>query len=221
MAVETINYPLTPIGYPVSVTIITVIRTDTGATVPATVAAVAGAPGAWLLTITEPVAAITYQYSLLATFPDLTAGVTNGFVTGTTVPAGYYTSYSLLIAKYGATNIAKWSNTDNSSAKVNLTNVQLGVAVAESQLNTFWYNSAYTTPLTPVLPMISDWATTMAAYWIYTTRGLFEEDTVGNRLKLFYAETMRAMAGYMGGALPFPCGRRWPTPTAAVATTRW
>lgn len=216
MAYETINYPATPIGYPTAVTILSVIRTDTGASVAATIAAVGGVDGAWLLTITEPLPGLTYQYSLLAIFVGST-GVTNGFVTGQTTPVGYYTSYSLLVAKYGATNIAKWSNTDNDSKNANLTNIQLGIGVGEDQLNEYFFNGAYSTPLTPLTPMIVDWATTVSAFWIYTTRGLMEDDEVCNRLQRSYTATIQSWAAYKGGALYLPCQRRWPSPTAAVA----
>lgn len=196
-------------------TIISVIRTDTGASVPASIMA-GEAMGAWVLTVTDPAAGLTYQYSLQTAFGDGTSGVTNGYFTGQTTPVGYYTSYALLCAKYGSDNIAKWSNLNNDTTGPNLANVQLGIDTGEDQLNQYWYNSAYNVPLTPLGPMIRDWATTTAAYWIYTTRGLFEDDTIGNRLQQQYTQMFNMMAAYKGGALPFSCARRWPTPTAAV-----
>lgn len=213
MASTTLTYP--PPTYPTLVTIISVVRTDTGANVPATILA-GDAMGAWVLTVTEPQAGLTYAYSLQTAFSGGVTGITNGFLNGTATPVGYYTSYAQLCNKYGSDNIAKWSNLNNDTVGPNLANIQTGISVAEDQLNQYWYNSAYNTPLTPVGPMIQDWGTTGAAYWIYTTRGLFEEDNIGNRLKQGYLQMMMAMAAYKGGALPFGCARRWPSPTAAV-----
>lgn len=143
---------------------------------------------------------------------------------GPTNPVGIYTSYTLLCQKYGAINITRWSNHDNADQNPDFYNITLGISTGESLFNQFWNNGPFFVPLSPVLPIVSDWATTFVAYWLYTTRGLFEmtEDSVGNKLQLGYNLALNQMAQFKGSTsvMSLGCARRWPSPTAAVPSFR-
>lgn len=214
MASTTLNFPTTP--YPISAVVTSCTRNDTGGGVTANIT---GAGANWILAITEPVPNLTYSYTVTFSFTGGIQSQAIGTVNGTvSTPIGYYTSYSLMCQKYGTTNITRWSNHDNNDQLPDYTNITLGIGVAESQLNQFFSNGPYTVPLTPINATISDWATSLAALWIYETRGMFEDNPQANKLTPDAANARRWMAAYKGNTstLSLPSIRRWPTPTAAV-----
>jgi Protein of unknown function (DUF1320) len=140
---------------------------------------------------------------------------------------GYYNPdyYAALCLKYGTTNITLWSNKGNNSTNPDYNSIQLAVTTGEAQFNNFWQNGPYVVPLNPVNGQIADWAVSVVAWWLYTKRGLFESgDPVGAKLKTEYNAAISMMANYKGNtsvmAFYPPLARRWPSPTAAVASWR-
>jgi len=211
-----LNFPTTP--YPVSAVVTSCVRNDTGGSVGASI----GGSGAnWILSITEPAPNLTYTYQVTFTFAGSIQSVASGTVNGTvSTPTGYYTNYGLMCQKYGTINITRWSNTDNLDVLPNYSNITLGIGVAESQINQFFANGPYNVPLAPINYTISDWATSLAALWVYETRGMFEDNPQANKLTPDAKNAWRWMAAYKGNTSTLTLGtaqRRWPTPTAAVA----
>jgi hypothetical protein len=203
---------------PTGATITALVRLDTGGTVSGSIG---GSGTAWVLTITEPQPGLMYAYTITFTFA-VGSSQANGFVTGTNQnPVGTYTSYALLCQKYGTINITRWSNHDNNTTQPDYNNISLGISNGESFLDQYWANGPYFTPLTPAVPLVQDWASTFSAKWIYETRGLFEDDPIGNKLMGDYNQALSQMALYKGNTqMALGCQRRWPSPTAAVPAFR-
>jgi hypothetical protein len=127
----------------------------------------------------------------------------------------YYTDQNRLQQKWGVENIRQWSNTDNYSLPANVSSIQYALTLADDEINQFFNNGPYNVPLSPVLAIMTDWANTLAGYWLYTNRGIFEKgDEMGGKLTKLRADALAQMAAYKGGALTLPCSRRWPGPTA-------
>ena len=85
--------------------------------------------------------------------------------------------------EFGAINIATWSNLDNnppvqSPPLINNIRVQQALAYADQKINDYFSNSVYTVPLVfsnGISPIVTRWASTIAAGWLYTSRGKFEQ----------------------------------------------
>lgn len=214
----TLNFPVMP--YPLSAVIASLTREDTGGSV---TGMITGSGSAWVLSIDEPQIGLIYNYTITFTF---SAGTSNasGRVVGTQAnPVGYYTNYNNLVLKFGAKNIAMWSNTNNDDTLPNFGNIQFGLSTTDSQINTFYTNGPYNVPLSPISFMIQDWANNLSVYWTYTCRGLLESDEEGSKLRVLYAQSMSQMALYRGttSVLSLGASRRWPSPTAAVNARRF
>lgn len=217
MLTETLNFSAMP--YPTGATVTSLIRLDTGAMV---TGSIVGVGPSWVLSINEPQPGLIYSYIITFTFSGLGTSQASGTVQGTNQnPVGTYTSYSLLCQKYGTINITRWSNHDNNTTQPDYNNIQLGITNGESFLTQYWANGPYFTPLTPAVPLVQDWASTFSAKWVYETRGLFEDDPVGNKLMGDYNQALSQMALYKGNTqMALGCQRRWPSPTAAVPAFR-
>lgn len=215
MVSASLNFPTTP--YPVSAVVTSCTRSDTGASVSASIT---GASANWVLSITEPAPNLLYNYVVTFSFSGGINSQAIGSVNGTvTTPAGYYTSYDALVAKFGYRNIVMWSNLTNDNVLPNYVNITTSLVTTDSQINQFWANGPYNVPLTPINFMIQNWATDMAAYFCYFCRGAFESDTEGQKLTTIFRQAMAGMAAYKGltSVMSLGCQRRWPSPTSAVA----
>lgn len=213
---------------PSSISVLTLMRADTGTT-PAGVSlphAMTLANGAWTYSFTDRQSPSTgYNYTYQLNWSDGSSDPGSGFLPAATVTgtaAGYYASQSDLGNKYDLMNISIWSNKSgqatadsNGNPTPNETAVQYALTLADDEINRFFDGSGFIVPLSPVGPLITDWAVTIAAYILYTARGIRDEK-VGGDLKAGYTAAYTSMAQYRSGALRLNCGRRWPTPTAPV-----
>lgn len=219
----TANLSFSPPPYaPSALVIVSVLVSSTGQNVTGS-SSLSGSGQFWVLTIAEPSPGLVYLYNLTATIAGTPTAV-SGTVTGTlSTPTSIYPNvYTTLINKYGVNNIANWSNKGNDTTNIDLLSVQNAINVYENAFNNFWNNGPYNVPLTPPNFQITDWVVTGVAWWLYLNRGFADQDTTGMKLAKEFTAAQSQMAMYKGLSSTFvlPCSRRWPSPTAAVATGR-
>lgn len=221
MAALTINIgPITG-DTATAVSVVTLQRSDnqqtpSGVTLPL---ALSLSNGLWSGSFTDAAPAPYYVYSFNITWADgSTTGPYPGRVSSETPASGYYTNQGNLETKWGAQNVLTWSNKDNTSAATNTLAVQYALNLADDQINRFFDHGPYSIPLSPIPTIVTDWATVLAGFELYTERGLWDEkDQVGGKLAKARGQVMRQMAQYKGGVYVLPCARRWPSPTGPVA----
>ena len=85
-----------------------------------------------------------------------------------------YTSQSLLESRWGTTNISAWSDI-NETGEVNTTTIDNAVTSARREIDQALVR-LYSVPFSDTVPdMIEEIATLLAAWYMYTTRGLRDE----------------------------------------------
>lgn len=136
----------------------------------------------------------------------------------------YYTSEASLEQKWGTFNIGTWSDKDGAGSP-NEVAIQYALTLADSEINSFFADGPFITPLafmdTNSAKLAEDWANCLAARELYAQRDIADEGgketPAGKVMARAYARTMRAMASYKGGALRLAATRRWPSPNAPAA----
>lgn len=132
--------------------------------------------------------------------------------------SGHYASQADMEAKFGATNIQIWSNKDDDTSATDTDAVQRALNLADEKLNSFFRDSPFTVPLSPINDMIRDWAVTIAGYELYFARGMRDsKDPTGNHLTGLLTAANSQMRQYRSGVLRLDCTRRWPSPSAPTS----
>ena len=148
---------------------------------------------------------------------------------GLDTAAGVYADQSDVENVFGTTNVAVWSNLENtgtgSQVVANSTRIQLALNYADAQINGRFLGGPFLTPISGALAsqLCRDWAAKIAGVWLYESRGQLDvltTDAGGQRPYNKYAglikEVYAQMQRYKGGALSWDAPRRWPGPTAPV-----
>jgi phage gp36-like protein len=187
-----------------AVTLLTLVRSDTGASVSFDAAFTDAGSGTWTRTFTAPATNVTYSYTYSVTWTD---GTTTPSVPGTVyVPAtsysGRYTTAALLRRRFGTRNVLAWSDTEGTGTE-DTTAVQEAIDHAEDVLDAEFNGSVYAVPFTATgaaLPKtVVNWATELAGYWLYTKRGLEDGDKKGDKLTAMYGRVMGEIRRYRDG----------------------
>lgn len=96
---------------PVSVDLLTLVRTDTDETIGTMPQPMTLVNGAWVYTFTAPTAGLTYAYTFRMTWADTSSDDAAGtFVDRSTAAEGYYVQHAKVIRKAGVGNFAQYSN---------------------------------------------------------------------------------------------------------------
>lgn len=159
-----------PTPGPASLTIGSLTRTDTGATVGGTITFVSGTT--WTLSITEPVPSLTYAYTLNGTWADGSVGAVSGTV-NTSVTNGYYWSLSGVDAFYGTNNVAMLSQLDNDATSLSLPVLQAHGNRVDNLINRKLREYSWSAPLPTTsadYPVFSDVANAMVGVLLYRAR---------------------------------------------------
>ena len=135
-------------------------------------------------------------------------------------PSGTYASLDDVVNRFGAENIATWSNTENNDRELDYGRIVAALDYADNHINDRFRDSRYETPLSPISTTIKNWAVTLAGVWLYESRGADElqEGARVHSLQFFRsmveAEIDQALQGVINiGAMadsdrraPFVCG---------------
>lgn len=89
-----------------------------------------------------------------------------------------YCTQSDIEARFGANNVAKWSQVDQDSTSTNTARIAAAIAEADALIDSRLRGSRYALPLSgPDLAyVVKSWSVRIAAAWLYDSRGL--TDTV-------------------------------------------
>ena len=105
-----------------------------------------------------------------------------------------YAQITDLQARFGTPNITKWADLEGDGSQTT-TRSQLACNYADSQINLSLRGGGYAVPVvattTDVTAQLTDWATVIAAHWLYASRGLLDEDKQVHKLEKLY-ETVEA-----------------------------
>ena len=129
-----------------------------------------------------------------------------------------YAQQADMISRYGTGNIQNWSDLDGAGA-INTGRLQESLEHADAEINQALRGGGYAIPLvfqdTYAAEYVKHIATTIAGYWLYTSRGLLDTDPQGNKLKGDEQQARGTLAGLRAGWPRLACQRRWaPNPTA-------
>jgi phage gp36-like protein len=142
----------------------------------------------------------------------------------TSVPPGYtgrYTSVGLMKIRVGQLNVTAWSDTSGTGTE-NTAAEQWAIDTAENELDDRMRGGKYAIPfIAPVPISVQKWATDIALFYLYTSRGLQDGDPVADRLKANYEAALRWSMLAKGSdllRLDAPRNARTPTvPTVVLA----
>lgn len=133
--------------------------------------------------------------------------------------AGYYAGQTDVESIFGTSNVATWSQLDNTISGPDESRIQSALDWADAQINSFFRDGPYTIPLADAADaaITTRWAATLAGVWLYTSRGLRDDNRDGDKLTTMMADVMADMAAYKSGVKRLAAARRWPTPTSPAA----
>jgi phage gp36-like protein len=122
----------------------------------------------------------------------------------------YATSNDLYV-RFGAPNINKWADLEGDASQV-ATRIAAALLFADSQINMSLRGGGYTVPViastTDVTYQLTDWASVIAAHWIYASRGLLDEDKQVHKLEKLYEQVEEKLMAVRAGKWRLDI-RRW------------
>jgi phage gp36-like protein len=212
---------------PSSVTLLTLIRQDTGANVPVTpplpqpFALFAG--GQWSFgPFTDPGPSLTYTYAYQVNWPDGSYDQASDTLLGPgRVAAGYYAIQADIENVFGSYNVSRWSDMDNTSnpPNTNCARVQAALDYSTAEINNYFRDGPYELPLSLSSDpqTLTNWSAVIAGAWLYFSRGQRDREGAGNQYLPMLQRIYADMALYKGGTKRLNAPRRWPTPSAPSA----
>ena len=213
---------------PASVTLLALIRLDTGAAIPVTPALpqpfVSMDSQHWNYgPFADPAPGLTYSYTYRITWPDGTYDQLSDTMEGSTpAPKGCYASQNDIENIYGPYNIVRWSDIDNANDPpiADLTRIQAALDYSCAEINNFFRDGPYELPLSPSsdAQTLRNWSAVLAGAWLYASRGQQDSGGQSNQYQSMVDAIYREMGLFKGGVRRFNAPRRWPTPSAPSAT---
>ena len=138
-----------------------------------------------------------------------------------------YASQDDLVDRFGNNLVAQISQVDSSqpAGTIDTTRVTTALQWAASEIHRMFRDGPYSLPLTFNAPedanIVIEWNCVLALEWLYTTRGLRDDDGDGNKFTAMGKETRRQIRAAKCGAEPITGSRRWPGPSGAVASPQF
>jgi len=124
---------------------------------------------------------------------------------------GNYASQTNLERRYGAGNIAAWSNLDNDDAEANNDAVTDAIAEAEQIIDDRLRNGPYAIPLVATsgntLYQARRWTVTLAAHILYGSRGFTEGDKIAGRMESAVENVHAEIDAILAGQRTLPASR--------------
>lgn len=131
-------------------------------------------------------------------------------------PAGLYASICDINDQFGGNNVIAWSDLNN-TGEVDDSRIQAALNWADSTIISMFRNYGnYTTPLAPTgtdALIVTRWDAILAGTWLYLSRGLRDEDQLGNHLLKMQQQVMDEINDYRSHN-KLNAAQRWPQATA-------
>jgi phage gp36-like protein len=112
-----------------------------------------------------------------------------------------YITQSNLEDIFGTDNIAVWSNLDNDTTDADTARIVRAIVFAEDYVEARLRNTSVAVPLASVTPTLTHILATIAAYWLYSPRGMRDSDTIANRMKTMRDDAEALLESIAEGAL--------------------
>lgn len=170
---------------------ISIVRLDTAATVIATTTTGVTNPstGRYSYTLAAPVPGVNYRatWTFLLDGNTVSSSSDQDVSTGTGTASGHYADSDDLYDRYG-NNITQWSNLDNSDVMADDARIQRALDHADTEVDVYFSDGRYTIPFVGYTAADSadltlrHWAATIAAAWLYHSRGQQDTNAIGDKL---------------------------------------
>jgi phage gp36-like protein len=133
-----------------------------------------------------------------------------------------YATSTDLSTRFGLPNIQKWADLEGDASGI-AARIAAALTFADSQINMSLRGGGYSVPVisatTDVQYQITDWATVIAAHWLYASRGLLDEDKQVHKLEKLYEQVETKLAAIRAGKWRLDI-RKWaPNPNAPACIT--
>lgn len=136
-----------------------------------------------------------------------------------------YSTQTDLEDVYGTTNIAVWSQLNESASRAatgvpaaDTARIARAIAYADAVINDRFRGFRYDLPFSPVPTAVVNWSATIAGVWLYRSRGIAAgSDTAeANRYVGMEANALREMDLYLSGTRTFSLDDNETRPTRPV-----
>ena len=128
------------------------------------------------------------------------------------LPTGIYENTCDVQAVFGINNIASWSNLDGGDT-LDPVRMQVALNWADATIQSLFKNYGnYVYPLSPVnegIVIVNYWGSVLAGVWLYESRGLRDDDELGNHLTKLKNNVMNQINDYRMANL-LSASLRWP-----------
>ena len=132
---------------------------------------------------------------------------------------GRYISQSDVEDKFGASNVALWSNLEGANDDANTARITKAITIAEQIVDDRFRGSRYAVPLSGssgAMSIVGDWAAALAGVWLYTNRGVNHGDSKdADRVLYVQRVAMEDMDAYLAGQRTLDCSDARPNGTDA------
>lgn len=141
--------------------------------------------GRYELLVTDLIPGVEYDYWIEWTFNGITQRQNRTFVADGGTPTSPFTTYEKFITRWGESNIRNLSNKDNKSVSVNFSAVQDAFDHARGYVEETLEGGVIAVPIDlslwdgAVPARLKDWIEVLAYDWLYTSRGLDDNNRKG------------------------------------------
>ena len=114
-----------------------------------------------------------------------------------------YSAQSDIENRFGRDNIRKWSNLSGGTA-ADLTRIAAAIAWADAYIDGRFRGGRHTVPLTDTTePVLVNWSRSLAGWWLYTSRGLRDDNDEADKLQADRDEIDKEINAYLSGQRRF------------------
>lgn len=203
-----------------------VIRNDTDAEVVAPGTAMTRtAAGRYEYEFADPAGGLTYTYWFQIVYADEISYVQDT-LTGPTTPTGGEATPGSYIAQgdiedvFGTSNVAMWSQLDNTSTTSDANRIGRAITYAEHFVENRFRGGPYQIPFlstSGTLYQVKDWCAKLAGIWLYEHRGMRDDNASGNLMSDMKIAVYREIDDCLAGIFRLNAGRaEGAAPTAPV-----
>ena len=120
-------------------------------------------------------------------------------------------------SRFGEANVQKWSQLDADDVTVDSTRIADAISTAEQDIDNRFRNSRWTVPFSGTIPKkVVEWAAVLAGWWLYTSRGLRDEDEA-NQMRRIKEDVDAEIAMYLANMRTLDSEESGSHPTAPIA----
>lgn len=114
-----------------------------------------------------------------------------------------YCTQADIEARFGESNVAKWSQADQDSTATDTDRVTAAIAYADAEIDSMMRGGRYTLPLsgTDTSYIVKSWSVRLAACWLYESRGIIDVDRESNPMAVHRKDVVTEIRSVRMGAM--------------------